>query len=118
MVYGGLPGLYIERCPRLDFHKAKNVAFPCNQVDLSAAARRAEVPGNHGVAQLSEVEVGCFFSTLARELMLSNFLRRKSMLREPIQEIEHGTSGSAGEEAAGYGMAGKQKSTHFTVTLL
>ena len=118
LVNGGLPGLYIKRGPGLDFDKAKNVVFPCNQVDLPAAARRAEISGHHGVAQLSEVEVGCFFSALAGELMLGNFLGRKSMLGEPIQKMEQGTSGTAGEEAAGDGVAGKQKSTPVYSALL
>jgi hypothetical protein len=71
------------------FHEAENIVVPSDHVDLSAAARRAEVPRDHGVAQFPQMKVGRLFSAASGAMMRRDFLRRQSMLRQPVEGAEH-----------------------------
>lgn len=87
------PGFYIARGARLYLYKAKNIVFPSNQVDLSTAPRRAEVTGDHGVTELSEMEIGSFLTAAANEAMGSDFFRRQGVRRQPIEKFKQRVRG-------------------------
>jgi hypothetical protein len=61
--------LDIARGTGLNLYKTKNFLLPGNQVNFTLAARRAKVAIDDNVAQLSEVEIGHFFATLANVLV-------------------------------------------------
>jgi hypothetical protein len=85
-VHSGFPRLHVPGRSRLDFHEAKNIFFPSDQVNLSPASRRPEVPRHHRVAQLPQMKVGGFFSPPPSLMMRSNPLGRQRLLRHPVQE--------------------------------
>src|ERR1700691_4574809 len=70
------PGLYIACGARLNFHEAKNIRVPSDQVKLSPAARRAEVSRHHGVSQLAQMKVSRLFSPPPGAMMCRNLFRR------------------------------------------
>jgi hypothetical protein len=78
------PRLYVARGPRLNFHETKNIVIPSNQINLSPAARRAEVPRHHRVAQLAKMKVRRFFSSPPSAMMRSNLFRWQSVVRQPV----------------------------------
>jgi hypothetical protein len=61
---------------RLNFYKTKNFLLPCNQINLTLVARRAEVAVDDNVSQLAQMEVGHFFATLANVLMRRSLVWR------------------------------------------
>jgi hypothetical protein len=89
LVHGGFAGLYIERAPRLNLHKAQDILFPSDQVDLTPATRRPEVARDHCVTQFPQMEVRRFFTPTPYAMMLCNFLRRQRSLRRPVQSPQH-----------------------------
>jgi hypothetical protein len=82
------PGLHIARGSRLDFHEAKNIVVPSDQVNLSPGARRAKVSRHHGVAQFPQMKVSRLFPAPPSAMMRRNLLRRQSMLRQPVEEAK------------------------------
>jgi hypothetical protein len=96
-VYRRLSGLYVARGPRLNFNKAKNICVPANQVDLAAAARRAEVSRHHRVSQLPQMEVRRFFAARASLLMPRPRVRREHVQPHPIQTIDNRSRERCGE---------------------
>ena len=93
--------LYVKRGAGLNLNEAKHIVVPSDQVDFSPAARRAEVPRHHGVTELSQVEVGCFFAAASGSVMRSDLLRRQRMGGQPVEQAQDGLCGSAGQFAPG-----------------
>jgi len=83
-VDGRFAGLYIACGARLNFYDAKNIGVPSDQINLSPAARRAEVSRHHYVSQLSQMKVSRLFSPPPGPMMGRNLFRRKGMLGKPI----------------------------------
>jgi hypothetical protein len=90
--------LHIACGPSLNLHKAKNIVFPPDQINLSPAARRPEVPRHHRVTQRPKMEVSRLFSPPPSAMMRSSLLRRQGMLRQPVQNPKHCPRRSSGEE--------------------
>ena len=80
----GFSGLHVERGARLDFDEAEHVALPSNQVDLTAAARGAEVASDHGVAQPAQMKVGGLFAAASGAMMGSGLVRRERVVCQPV----------------------------------
>jgi hypothetical protein len=68
-VHGCCGSLHFERCSGLNFYKTKHIGIPADQVNLSAATRRAVVPGHDRVTQLAQMEVGVFLAAPAGTLV-------------------------------------------------
>jgi hypothetical protein len=66
------PGLYIACGARLNFYEAKNIGIPSDEVNLSPAARRAEVSRHHYVAQLPQMKVSRLFPPPPGAMMCRN----------------------------------------------
>jgi len=67
-------GLHITRGARLNFNKTQHILVPTDQVDLSPATWRTEIPGHHHVAPAAQVEVRGFLAPPARTLVLGRFV--------------------------------------------
>src|SRR5215469_2795715 len=68
-VDGGLWSLDVHRSSRLSFYKTRNILLPGDEINLSGAARRAEIAAEHDVSLLSEVKGLLFFAGLSDVLM-------------------------------------------------
>jgi hypothetical protein len=62
LIHGSFGGLYVERAPCLNLHKAQDILFPSDQVNLSPATRRPEVSRDHRIAQFPQMEVRRLFT--------------------------------------------------------
>jgi hypothetical protein len=95
------PWLHIARRPRLNFHEAKNIVFPSDQINLSAAARRPEVARYHRVSQFPEMKISRLLSTPHSQMMRGNLLCGKSTLGQPVKESKEGMCRSTREHTSG-----------------
>jgi hypothetical protein len=82
------PGFHIACSSGLNFHEAKNIAVPSDQVNLTPAAWRAEIPSHHGVAQHPQMEVSRLLSAPPGPMVRRNLFRGQSMLGEPVEEAK------------------------------
>lgn len=77
--------LYGKRRAGLNLNKTQNVFVPADEINISSPPRRAEVAGNHDVAQLSQIEVGSFLAFASSALMGWGRIGRKRPLCKPVQ---------------------------------
>jgi len=55
-VYSRFAGFYVVCSAGFHFHETENVFIPSDQVDFSAAARRAEISRDHGIAEFAQMK--------------------------------------------------------------
>ena len=71
--------------------------IPCDQIDLTRAARRAEVSRHNHVAELSQMEIRRFFPPDAGALMRRPPIRGKEMFCEYVQTFDDDSSETGGK---------------------
>jgi hypothetical protein len=89
-IHGSFCGLHGVRGSGFDFDKAQHAMVPGDQVNFSAAARRAKIPRYHYESQAAEIEVRILFAATTRPLMHGSIVGRKRPLRYPIQCPNYG----------------------------
>jgi hypothetical protein len=94
-VYGRLRRFHVARGARLHLDEADHIMIPGNEVNLSVAARRAEVARHDRVAELPQIEVSIFFATRSGAKMGRAFIRSEKKLRERIQSADDRSSDAA-----------------------
>src|SRR5579862_8866562 len=72
-VDGGCSGLHIARGARLHLDKTEHIVVPSDQINFPAAAGRAEIARDHGIAEFSQMKVSRFFAAASGSVMGSEF---------------------------------------------
>jgi len=74
----------------LNFHQAKHILLPADQIDLAAALRRREIPRHPGIALLSEMKASLFSLFLPPTpgwQVSRKIVRRQGVLRQPVEDL-------------------------------
>ena len=74
--------------------------MPADKINLSPAVGRAEVAGDHHIAQFSQVEICAFLAALAGTQVARAFVRRQDLEGDPVEETDGGVGEPVGEHAS------------------
>jgi hypothetical protein len=100
-----LGGLYIARCPCLNFNKTKYIAIPADQVNFAPVTWSPVVPGNHQVTEFPQMEVGVFLAATPGSLVFRSLVGRESVPGDPIETSDDGAGNDCWKHLRLQGMA-------------
>ena len=96
-IHGGFGRLHIAGSTGLDLDEAEYVPVPADEVDFAASIGRAEITGDHHVSELSQIEVGGFFSFAASAQVIGCLVWSQSLRDDPVEDANDGVSEASGE---------------------
>jgi hypothetical protein len=89
-IHGVFLGLNVPSGASFDFDEAKYVLVPGDQIDFTATIGRSKIARDHYISNLSEIEVGGFFTAPTGSQMIWNDLRRQSFCGDPVEGSNDG----------------------------